>query len=66
VPLLSLERRRAESDGPLDPATAALVAVRQRPDGQRVLHPDEQLAALGLRSLADVNGQSEVTAGGPV
>ena len=60
MPLLSLERRRGESGGPLDRATAGLVAVRQQPTGQRALHPDEQLAALGLRSLADLLAPSSL------
>lgn len=60
MPLLSLERRRPECDGTLKPPTDALVGVGQQPSGQRALHPDHLLAALGLRSLADLLAPSSL------
>src|SRR5438874_6065577 len=60
MPLLSLERRSGDIDERPESSTAALVGVSQRRTGQRASHPDDHLAALGLRSVADLLAPSSL------
>ena len=60
MPLLSLERRSGDIDERPESSTAALVGVSQRRTGQRATHPDDHLAALGLRSVADLLAPSSL------
>src|SRR5712691_5673193 len=60
MPLLSLERRSGDIDDSPESSTAALVAVSQPRTGQRNEHPDDHLAALGLRSMADLLAPSSL------
>ena len=54
MPLLRLERRPANTGDNLESSATALVAVSQQRTPHHVAHPDDHLAALGLRSLADL------------
>src|SRR5919197_4834975 len=54
MPLVRLERRPDRAGEHPAPQAGALVAVRQPRAGERALSADDRLAALGLRSLADL------------
>ena len=60
MPLLRLEWPSAQATpGPVA-STAALVGVSQPQAGERTSHPEDHLAALGLRSLADLLAPSSL------
>src|SRR5919199_2414064 len=54
MPLVRLERRPDRADEHPAPQAGALVAVRQPRAAQRTVSADDRLAALGLRTLADL------------
>jgi len=61
--LLHLERRPESVDDPVAPPATALVAVGRPRSAQHASSPDDRLAALGLRSLADLLAPSSLVIG---
>jgi len=61
--LLRLERRPESVDDPVAPPATALVAVGRPRSAQHASSPDDRLAALGLRSLADLLAPSSLVIG---
>ena len=61
--LLRLERRPESVDDPVTPPATALVAVGRPRSVQHASSPDDRLAALGLRSLADLLAPSSLVIG---
>src|SRR5919202_454805 len=60
MPFLRLERRPHSVDDLAAPAGSALVTVGQPRTAERASSPDDRLAALGLRSLADLLAPSSL------
>jgi len=63
MPLLRLERRPESADDAVAPDASALVAVGRPRRPERASSADDRLAALGLRSLADLLAPSSLVIG---
>ena len=63
MPLLRLERESEKLDDPIEPPATALVAVGRPRMSERTSSSDDRLAALGLRSLADLLAPSSLVIG---